>query len=147
MGNGLRAAAKSQINLVMSETPGVKQAEGLRDIVFPVLWFSEGIDSIDDENTIYLLRSAIFLPDRIRSALYPTCFAVGAFFILLVGLCIGYRFFVDRDREVFHIKTGNVTYDSGNGSVQRVAIRTSNGNGSVASSNGQTAQFTKRPQN
>ena len=54
---------------------------------------------------------------------YPTCFAVGAFFILLVGLCIGYRIFVDRDREVFHIKTGNVTYDSGNGSVQRVAIR------------------------
>jgi hypothetical protein len=28
LGNGLRAAAKSQINLVMSEVPGVKQAEG-----------------------------------------------------------------------------------------------------------------------
>ncbi len=29
LGNGLRAAAKSQINLVMSEVPGVKQAEGI----------------------------------------------------------------------------------------------------------------------
>ena len=42
---------------------------GLRDIVFPVLWFSEGIDSIDDEETINLLKTAIFLPDKIRNAL------------------------------------------------------------------------------
>jgi hypothetical protein len=41
----------------------------LRDIVFPILWFSEGIDSIDDENVINLLKTAIFLPDRIRNAL------------------------------------------------------------------------------
>jgi hypothetical protein len=38
-------------------------------MVFPILWFSEGIDSIDDEATVSLLRSAVFLPDRIRNAL------------------------------------------------------------------------------
>jgi hypothetical protein len=29
LGTGLRAAAKSQINLMMTESPGVKQAEGI----------------------------------------------------------------------------------------------------------------------
>jgi hypothetical protein len=28
LGNGLRASAKSQINLMMTESPGLKQAEG-----------------------------------------------------------------------------------------------------------------------
>ena len=41
MGIGMRAAAKSQINLVMNKVDHVKQMEGVRDIIYPILWFSD----------------------------------------------------------------------------------------------------------
>ena len=40
---------------------------GLRDIIFPIVWFSDGIDGLDDADTLSLLRTAVFLPDTARS--------------------------------------------------------------------------------
>lgn len=42
---------------------------GLRDMVFPVLWIAEGIDEITDEDTVNLLKTAIFTPERAKNAL------------------------------------------------------------------------------
>ncbi len=42
---------------------------GLRNMVFPVLWIAEGIDEITDENTVNLLKTAIFTPERAKNAL------------------------------------------------------------------------------
>jgi scavenger receptor class B protein 1 len=69
LGAGLRAQARTQINLAMFEMADIKPAEGLRDIVFPVLWFADGIDSIEDPDTIHLLHTAINTPEKARSAL------------------------------------------------------------------------------
>jgi len=40
----------------MSRVDGIHAARGLRDIIFPMLWWADGIDSIEDEKTLALLR-------------------------------------------------------------------------------------------
>ena len=53
----------------MRKVADVKPAEGLRDIVFPFVWFSDGIETIDDATTVSLLNSAVHTPEKARSAL------------------------------------------------------------------------------
>ena len=60
---------KSQLNIRMMKMDDIKQAEGLRDIFFPYVWFSDGIDSIDDEKTINLLCTAVNTPETARSVM------------------------------------------------------------------------------
>ena len=69
LGTSLRAQARSQINIQMHKVEDVKPAEGLRDIVFPFVWFSDGIETIDDATTVALLHSAVHTPEKARSAL------------------------------------------------------------------------------
>ena len=69
MGTALRAQARSQINIQMNKVDDVPAARGVRDIVFPFVWFSDGIETIDDATTIGLLHSAIHTPEKARSAL------------------------------------------------------------------------------
>jgi len=35
----MRAAVRSQINLVMVASEHIKQLKGVRDIIYPILWF------------------------------------------------------------------------------------------------------------
>ena len=53
------------------------------DAFVPIIWFEDGIEEIDDEETISLLQSAVLKPALIQSILYPILFAVGIFVILL----------------------------------------------------------------
>ena len=69
LGAPLRGKLKFQINIQINEVNGVKAAEGLRDIVFPFVWFSDGIETIDDDTTVSLLHSAVHTPEKARSAL------------------------------------------------------------------------------
>jgi hypothetical protein len=39
MGIAMRAAVRSQINLVMAASEHIKQLKGVRDIIYPILWF------------------------------------------------------------------------------------------------------------
>lgn len=41
MGAGLRAQAKIQINLAVSQVVDIKQVATFPDIVFPIMWFEE----------------------------------------------------------------------------------------------------------
>ena len=69
LGVALKAQARSQINIQMYKMDGVEVAEGLRDMIFPVLWFESGIDGIKDEHTLDLLQTAIYMPEKAKKAM------------------------------------------------------------------------------
>ena len=52
MGVVMRAAVKSQINLVMEKVDGVRQLAGVRDMIYPILWLHDGVDSME-VNTVF----------------------------------------------------------------------------------------------
>ena len=52
MGVVMRAAVKSQINLVMGKVEGVRQLAGVRDMIYPILWLHDGVDSME-VNTVF----------------------------------------------------------------------------------------------
>ena len=58
-GSGLGGRVRSQINIQMSKVEGVKQAEGLRDLLLPVVWFSDDIDEVNDEELVAKIRSSL----------------------------------------------------------------------------------------
>ena len=82
MGVVMRAAVKSQINLVMQKMDGVSKLSGVRDMIYPILWLHDGVDSMEDEKTISLLQTAVHTPEQARSAMYPTLLVLGLFLIL-----------------------------------------------------------------
>jgi len=82
LGVGLRAAIRLQINIFL-EVDGVNKLSNASDAFVPIIWFEDGIEEIDDEETISLLQSAVLKPALIQSILYPILFAVGIFVILL----------------------------------------------------------------
>lgn len=86
LGTGLRASAKTQVNLVMNAVEDIKPAEGLRDIILPMLWFSDGIDGIDDPDTVALLEAAVHTPETVRSIMYPLLLVLGSVLLILVAL-------------------------------------------------------------
>ena len=76
LGVALKAQARSQINVQMYkmegvevELDGVNVIKGLRDMIFPVLWFESGIEGINDEHTLDLLHKAIYLPKKAKAAM------------------------------------------------------------------------------
>jgi len=86
MGVGMRAAVRSQINLVMKRVDTVKQLEGIRDTIYPIFWFQDGIEELEDPETVSLLRTAIHTPEVARSVMYPTMLIVGS--LLLIGTIV-----------------------------------------------------------
>ena len=82
MGVGMRAAVKSQINLVMRQMDNVRQLKGVRDMIFPILWFTDGVEDLEDEDTISLLQTAIHTPEMARNLLYPIMLVVGVLMVL-----------------------------------------------------------------
>ena len=74
LGVALKAQARSQINVQMYKMEEeleerVKEAKGLRDMIFPVLWFESGIDGINDPHTLELLQTAIYMPEKAKQAM------------------------------------------------------------------------------
>ena len=81
MGVGMRAAVKSQINLVMRQMDNVRQLKGVRDMIYPILWFTDGVEDLD-EDTISLLQTAVHTPEMARNLLYPIMLVVGVLMVL-----------------------------------------------------------------
>lgn len=106
LGSGLRASARSQINVVMKATD---QVEGLRDIILPIVWVSDGIESIGDPGTIGLISTAVHTPEKARNALYPACFAIGSLILLAVFLCAAYQRWSNSKERIANISPHNVT--------------------------------------
>lgn len=85
MGTALAARARVQINLAVSQVVDIKQVATFPDIIFPIMWFEEGIDSLPEE-VLDLLYLATEIPPVVHSALAYGLIALGIF-LLLVSLC------------------------------------------------------------
>ncbi|CAH2056216.1 unnamed protein product, partial [Iphiclides podalirius] len=87
MGIAMRARARIQINLAVSQVVDIKQVANFPDIVFPILWFEEGINELPEQVTS-LLRLATKVPPIARSALGWGLSALGVLLILLAVTCL-----------------------------------------------------------
>lgn len=87
MGTALRARARIQINLAVSQVSDIKQVANFPDIVFPILWFEEGIDGLPDEITD-LMNLATTVPPKARSILMIALFALGTALLIIAVTCL-----------------------------------------------------------
>lgn len=87
MGSALRARARIQINLAVSQVVDIKQVANFPDIIFPILWFEEGIDGLPDEITDLMLL-ATNVPPKAKLGLMVVLFAVGAILLLVAITCL-----------------------------------------------------------
>lgn len=87
MGTALRARARIQINLAVSQVVDIKQVANFPDIVFPILWFEEGIDGLPDEVTD-LMKLATTVPPKARSILMVALFALGTVLLIVAVTCL-----------------------------------------------------------
>lgn len=87
MGTALRARARIQINLAVSQVVDIKQVANFPDIVFPILWFEEGIDGLPDEVTD-LMSLATTVPPKARSVLMIALFALGTILLIIAVTCL-----------------------------------------------------------
>ncbi|XP_060534332.1 scavenger receptor class B member 1 isoform X2 [Cylas formicarius] len=82
MGTALSAKARVQINLAVSQVIDIKQVATFPDIIFPVMWFEEGLDGLPEEMT-GLMRLATSVPPVAHAALSGVLFALGALMLLV----------------------------------------------------------------
>ena len=59
MGNGLGGAIRTQVNIQINAVPGVKAAEGLRDISLPVMWISSEVHDINDPDLLKTIKDRL----------------------------------------------------------------------------------------
>jgi len=87
MGTTLRARARVQINLAVSQVQDIKQVANFPDIVFPILWFEEGIDGLPDQ-VVKLMKVATTVPDKARTVLMIALFTLGALLFVVSVSCL-----------------------------------------------------------
>ncbi|XP_053683275.1 scavenger receptor class B member 1 isoform X1 [Sabethes cyaneus] len=87
MGTALRARARIQINLAVSQVVDIKQVANFPDIVFPILWFEEGIDSLPDQ-ILDLMKVATTVPPKAKLFLTILLFALGGFLFIIAVICL-----------------------------------------------------------
>lgn len=82
MGTALRAKARVQINLAVSQVVDIKQVATFPDIIFPIMWFEEGLDGLPAEMT-GLMGLATKVPPIARAVLIGVLFALGVLLLLV----------------------------------------------------------------
>ncbi|XP_019871825.1 scavenger receptor class B member 1 isoform X2 [Aethina tumida] len=82
MGTAMRAKARVQINLAVSQVVDIKQVATFPDIIFPIMWFEEGLDQLPDEMT-GLMKLASTVPPIAKLVLVVCLFVVGALMLLV----------------------------------------------------------------
>lgn len=87
MGTSLRARARIQINLAVSQVIDIKQVANFPDIIFPILWFEEGIDELPDEITDLLMFASTF-PPKAKVWLMYILFCSGGLLLIISVLCL-----------------------------------------------------------
>lgn len=103
MGTSLRARARVQINLAVSQVIDIKQVANFPDIIFPILWFEEGIEGLPDEITGLMLL-ATDLPPKARSTLMLVLFIVGALMLVIAVTCLVRR---SHRQSTLHLEASN----------------------------------------
>lgn len=87
MGTTLSAKARVQINLAVSHVDDIKQVASFPDIIFPILWFEEGVNSLPDE-VINLMKLATEIPPKAQSILMVALFTLGALLLIVSVSCL-----------------------------------------------------------
>ncbi|EFA05670.1 scavenger receptor class B member 1 isoform X1 [Tribolium castaneum] len=82
MGTAMSAKARVQINLAVSQVVDIKQVATFPDIIFPIMWFEEGLDGLPKEMT-GLMGLATTVPPIARAALAGVLFVMGAVLLLI----------------------------------------------------------------
>lgn len=82
MGTSLSAKARIQINLAVSQVIDIKQVATFPDIIFPIIWFEEGIDGLPDEMT-NLMKLATTVPPVAHASISGVLFVLGALLLLI----------------------------------------------------------------
>ena len=59
LGSGLSGKIRSQVNIKMSKIDGVEAAKGLRDIIVPLIWFSDDLEKITDQQFISRIKEML----------------------------------------------------------------------------------------
>uniref|UniRef100_A0A6A7G0B9 Scavenger receptor class B member 1 n=1 Tax=Hirondellea gigas TaxID=1518452 RepID=A0A6A7G0B9_9CRUS len=78
----LAAEGKIQINMALTNVSEIKPANGLRPMIFPVVWFQDGVPRMPDE-VIEKLRMVSNLPETIKITILTLSFVFGC--VMLVG--------------------------------------------------------------
>ncbi|XP_012263939.2 scavenger receptor class B member 1 [Athalia rosae] len=87
MGTALRARARIQINLAVSQVSDIKQVASFPDIVFPIIWFEDGIDELPTEMRS-LLKMAVDVPPIARAAISGALGAIGLIVVIGALICL-----------------------------------------------------------
>lgn len=103
MGTSLRARARVQINLAVSQVVDIKQVANFPDIIFPILWFEEGIDGLPNEITD-LMRVASTIPPKARLGLMILLFALGGLLFVIAVFCLIRR---SHRQSTLHLEGSN----------------------------------------
>ncbi|XP_025422540.1 scavenger receptor class B member 1 isoform X2 [Sipha flava] len=136
MGVAMRARARVQINLAVSQVVDIKQVATFPDIVFPIMWFEEGIDELPD-SVIQLLKLATQTPPVAKAALQYALFCSGVILLLLALGCLVRN---SHRQETMSLE-GTAHYSQDEKKKPKKTIPTaptnviSNGNGSSAKAN------------
>ena len=67
---------------------GVAKLKNASDVFVPIIWFEDGVEELDDEETVSLLRSATVEPALIKDVLYPILLAVGIVASIIFSLML-----------------------------------------------------------
>ena len=59
LGNGLSGKIRTQVNIQMNKHEGIKAAEGMRDILLPVMWMSDDLDKITDNELVQKIKEEL----------------------------------------------------------------------------------------
>jgi scavenger receptor class B, member 1 len=87
MGTTLRAKARVQINLAVSHVDDIKQVASFPDIIFPILWFEEGVNGLPDE-VVNLMKLATDIPPKAKSILMIALFTLGGLLLIVSVSCL-----------------------------------------------------------
>ncbi|XP_050688443.1 lysosome membrane protein 2-like [Eriocheir sinensis] len=86
-GTPLRAQARLQINIAVPYVPEVHPAAKLREIIFPVLWFEDGVAELPG-NLLELLRLSENTPPVAKLSMLLALYSIG--FIIVVFVVIAF---------------------------------------------------------
>ncbi|KAL6257646.1 hypothetical protein P5V15_011225 [Pogonomyrmex californicus] len=87
MGTAMKARARVQINLAVSQVRDIKQVASFPDIVFPIMWFEDCVDELPPEMRS-LLKLAVELPPVAHAAVSGALAAIGAIVLLGALMCL-----------------------------------------------------------
>ena len=77
------------------------------DAFVPIVWFDDGLEELDDKETIELLKSAVVQPAQIQAILFPVLLAAGITTILVTLVILAATFIKKNKVEIetsFHLQ-------------------------------------------